>query len=289
MKTRLAPHWIFILLTFVMTGALYPVVLTRGTQGLGAAFAVLAIYAPAICGIATLLICRIPIQSIGWRPGGLRALIAGIAISALYLTLGYIVIWGSGIAPYAPEAFFAGMRSDFGLSDTVGGARLFPWLLLYLTLQLAVSMVLSLGEEIGWRGVLVPLLAQRYRFVWVALLSGMAWGLWHFPLVIFDDHAPGTPVLYRLACFSVLIVAVSFGYAWIRLKSGSVWPAVIMHAAHNALLNDVLGPFTGTSGQAKWAVGETGWVLAVVAVGLAFVTLRAAPRLPAPPHRLGRS
>src|SRR5258705_4048652 len=42
----------------------------------------------------------------------------------------------------------------------------------------------ALGEELGWRGYLLPQL-MRARWPFPLLLSGLVWGVWHFPLFIF--------------------------------------------------------------------------------------------------------
>jgi Type II CAAX prenyl endopeptidase Rce1-like len=44
------------------------------------------------------------------------------------------------------------------------------------------------GEEIGWRGLLVPALVDAYGERKAALLSGIVRALWHLPLVIFGTY-----------------------------------------------------------------------------------------------------
>jgi membrane protease YdiL (CAAX protease family) len=92
----------------------------------------------------------------------------------------------------------------------------------------------TLGEELGWRGLLVPELARRFSFTATALISGVAWAAWHVPVMVLADyHNPGAPLWFGLVCFAVLVIGISFAFAWLRLKSGSVWPTVLLHASHN--------------------------------------------------------
>ncbi len=91
----------------------------------------------------------------------------------------------------------------------------------------------ALGEEIGWRGFLVPELAKRMSFARVSLLSGIIWTSWHSPILLFADYNAGTNRWYALGCFAVTVTAASFLYAWLTLKSGSLWPAALLHASHN--------------------------------------------------------
>jgi len=85
------------------------------------------------------------------------------------------------------------------------------------------------------------------------------WALWHFPLIIFADYkAAGTPVAFQLGCFAAMIITSSFLYAWLRLRSASVWPAAVLHAAHNLLVQSVLDQATVDRGGVFWLTTEFG-------------------------------
>lgn len=282
LRRQVAPHWTFVLLTFALTGALYPMLITKGTEGYGAIFAVFAIYAPAICGMLTLWIYRIPFRFAGLRPGPWRYWVIGLLLSAAYLLVSYGLLWALGFGGYDQAGFLAEMREGFGLDAAKTGLSLLPWFGLYLILNILMSCILSFGEELGWRGVLVPLLAERYRFVTVALLSGIIWGLWHYPMMLWGVHDTGAPVAYQVVMFTITITAVSFAYAWIRLKSGSMWPALMLHASHNALVNDVFIPLTTPNEQTMWFAGEFGAIMPVVCIGVALLILWALRRAPLP-------
>lgn len=51
----------------------------------------------------------------------------------------------------------------------------------FYTVTPLFSIFLGLGEEIGWRGFLVPQLAKLTTFTWVALISGIIWASGIFP------------------------------------------------------------------------------------------------------------
>jgi len=70
-----------------------------------------------------------------------------------------------------------------------------------------------LGEEIGWRGFLVPELYKNNSFLKTAMISGAIWALWHYPIIIFSDYNGGTSVGYSLFCFTLMIIAISFPLA----------------------------------------------------------------------------
>jgi CAAX protease family protein len=106
-------------------------------------------------------------------------------------------------------------------------------LALAFTFGIAINMIFTFGEEFGWRGYLLPRLAPLGGG-WAALLTGVIWGLWHAPIIITASYNfPGHPWLGALAMVA-LTTSLSFIYAWLRFRSGSVWPSTLAHAAANA-------------------------------------------------------
>jgi membrane protease YdiL (CAAX protease family) len=126
----------------------------------------------------------------------------------------------------------------------------------------------TFGEEFGWRGYLLPkLMPLGWRKA--MLLIGAIWGVWHWPVIFmgyeYGSSYPGYPWLGPLLfiwitfCFGVFL-------AWITLRAGSLWPAVIGHAAINGIAalavlvvtgnpNPLLGPLpVGIIGSLGYAV-----------------------------------
>lgn len=134
----------------------------------------------------------------------------------------------------------------------------------------------ALGEEIGWRGFLVPELAKQMSYTKLSLLSGVIWAAWHSPLLLFADYNAGTNRWYAMGCFTVMIVSNSFAFAWLRLKSGSLWTAAVLHASHNLFIQTVFDNIMRNTGKTLWYTTEFGAALAAVniAVALYFWTRR---------------
>ncbi len=104
---------------------------------------------------------------------------------------------------------------------------------LAFSLGLAFNMIFTFGEEFGWRGYLLPRLAPLGGG-WAALVTGVVWGLWHAPLIVLSGYNfPGHPWLGILGMV-VFTTALSYVFAWLRFRSGSVWPSTLAHAAVNA-------------------------------------------------------
>jgi membrane protease YdiL (CAAX protease family) len=124
----------------------------------------------------------------------------------------------------------------------------------------------SLVERMGWRGFLVPEMSKTMSFTSTALISGIVWSLWHYPILIWGDYNAGTATWYALTCFTVMVVAISFIFAWMRLKSGSLWTGAMLHASHNLYIQAIFTPLTRDTGKTAWYIDEFGAVLSIVAV-----------------------
>ncbi|MEV5556453.1 CPBP family intramembrane glutamic endopeptidase [Nonomuraea wenchangensis] len=146
-----------------------------------------------------------------------------------------------------------------------------------------LNAIAALGEEWGWRGWLLPRLVKAGGVLPGLLLSGAIWGLWHAPLTLLGYNYPrlGSWAALFFVGFCVL-AGVLFG--WLRLRTGSVWPAVVAHGSLNAVAASVLllgDPAAPPNEVLVGITGLVGWgLLAVVgAVLLRF----APPRPPVPP------
>jgi len=117
------------------------------------------------------------------------------------------------------------------------------------TYGLIPSVSSALGEEIGWRGLLVPELSKTTSFRLTSLTSGIVWSLWDYRVLIFVDYNAATPTWYGLTCFTVMVVSGSFIFAWMRLKSGSLWTGAILHASHNLYIQAIFSPLTRNAGK----------------------------------------
>lgn len=120
----------------------------------------------------------------------------------------------------------------------------------------------------------MPELAKVTSFTTTALLSGLIWASWHVPILLFADYNSGTPAWYGLACFTVMVVGISFVFAWLRLRSGSLWTGVFLHASHNLFIQQVLTPLTTDTGRTRYVIDEFGAALAIAAVVVAIIVWR---------------
>lgn len=142
-----------------------------------------------------------------------------------------------------------------------------------VTMQLIALLitVAALGEEIGWRGFLLPAL-RPLGTAPALLLSGLVWGVWHAPLVLLGyNYGTISPLGVVMMSITTILVGVLFG--WLRMRSASVYPSAFAHGALNASGGTLLAAFVPTAaGIAPSVLGWVGWLLVVVVIGALVAT-----------------
>jgi membrane protease YdiL (CAAX protease family) len=191
----------------------------------------------------------------GWKSLGLHRPGLSVWWIAFWGTL-LITVAASAVVWATPLASF--VVPENGIVDP----------LISLLLQVALfTLTFALGEEIGIRGYLLSKLLSLGRRR-ALLSSGLVWATWHMPLILLTTVFPVGNKLISLPLFYGTVVAASFFYGYLRLYTGSVWPASIAHAAHNAAWG-VLGAFTATSYPVlvnNYLAGDYGILMLVGAV-----------------------
>ncbi len=104
----------------------------------------------------------------------------------------------------------------------------------------------------------------------LGLLSGLIWGLWRWPAIFLSDYNAGEDglVLYRLL-LTLSISATGMVYAYFTFKSGSLWPAVILHASPSLSLQRIFTPLTSRGDNMHVDIDEFGALLPIVSCLLA--------------------
>src|SRR5262249_58446417 len=104
----------------------------------------------------------------------------------------YSIAWLTGIAGINPVQTAAGFSKYLGLGPLSRPLGIALYFLVVATIGVIQNCATTLGEEIGWRGFLVPELAKRYSFTATSVLSGVIWALWHVPIIVFSGYNAGT-------------------------------------------------------------------------------------------------
>jgi len=246
---------LYLVLTFAFSSVFWFLIIRGGSLGArGGLYVLLLMWSPGTAAILTRLILQRDLRGMGWGWGETRWQMAGYMLPILYASVAYMVVWYTGLgSPGGPRS-----------GD--------PWRFVLLGSLLSVRS--ATGEEIGWRGLLVPELSKVTGFTTTSVVSGLVWATWHLPLIFLADYHGGTPTWYSALCFAVMVVGISFPMAWLRLRSGSLWTGAFFHATHNLYIQGYFDRATLDTGPTEWITGEFGAALAIMGIVLALIFWR---------------
>ncbi len=242
MLERKSLTW-FLVITFLISWPLFlaPLAFTDmdattkqlATQGLWA----VAMWGPGIAAIiTTLFIAKKPFSSLRLNTLGPKR----FYLWAWFLPLGLTIVGGLlalvfGMAKL--DLNFTMMRD--AMASAASGSEVpvevivLTQILFAITLAPFINVLFALGEELGWRGFLLPHLMPLGQ--WKAILiSGTIWGFWHAPAIMQGHNYPGYPILgsFMMIVFCVLLGTI---IAWLYLNTKSPWVAALAHGSVNAV------------------------------------------------------
>jgi len=262
----------YVLIAYGLASLVYGSMLASGGREPTRPLGILLNWAPGIAALITALITQRNLRGFGWGWGKSRYHLLAWAVPVGIFTLTYALIWLTGLGGFYDEAHVAQVAGEMGLVDSSPYLVIMLLFAVQLTAGLLVHALFSIGEEIGWRGWLVPLLAHRYSFTYTALISGIIWMIFHYPLFLFLGEAKDNiPLWYQLLNITIQGTAISLIVAWLRLKSGSLWPALWLHATTNSLQQSVFEPLTYDTGWTAYVSDWTGGALTITWVIVAYL------------------
>lgn len=251
----------FLGLTFALSAIFYAWIIAavQGGRQAPAMATFLLMWCPGIAALLTKLISERSLKSLGWRLGRFGWLGLAYLLPLAYALVPYAVAWMSGLA-------------GFTTANLPGNQPLPVYLAVTPTLIFLVGgLPAALGEEIGWRGLLLPELAKTNSLARAALISGLIWTAWHMPILLFGGYNAGAPAWYGAACFTLLATGISFPMAWLTMKSGSLWPAAVLHASHNIFIQAIFDVLTRPTAVSPYITTEFGAGLTITAVITALI------------------
>ncbi|MDD1719580.1 MAG: CPBP family intramembrane metalloprotease, partial [Methanoregulaceae archaeon] len=220
--------------------------------------------------IVTRLAFQRNLSGFGFRIGELRWWLLAIVIPVAVGLVTFGTAWVTGIAPL--------------LADKAAAMLALPALQAFLV-ALCFNIVSATGEELGWRGLLVPELGRFATFTQIAIISAFIWFCWHVPVMLAGGYQGSGGLAYSMAVFFLSMIGGSTLFAWIRLRSGSVWPAAILHGVHNYFTQTFYPAITAMTEAGGAMLGEFGWYMVLISIvlGLVFWHLRyMLPKMPKP-------
>jgi membrane protease YdiL (CAAX protease family) len=272
---------LFFALTMLFSGICDAFILHAGRMDAGNLLYVTGgMWSPALAVCLTKTIFRESIRDLPWQWGRTRYICFGYLIPLAYALPVYLVVWATGLGGFGSADFVRQTREQFGWTNFSPGLTITVFVLFTATLGLVGKLSRALGEEIGWRGFVVPELTKVVSFPAVATISGLMWAVYHYPILLFADYNAGGPSWFSLTCFTLMVVADSFILAWLTLRSGSLWPAAILHGSHNLFIQSILTPLTRDTGPTRYIIGEFGLGLVITITIGAVVIWRQRKALP---------
>jgi membrane protease YdiL (CAAX protease family) len=202
------------------------------TQGLWA----LAMWGPGIAAlITTLIITKIPFKTLRLNTLGPKRyyLWAWLLPPVLVTLSGLLTII---IRTGQIDTEFTFMQKQMDLTGThlpvSTGTLVLIQIVQALLLGPLINVVFAMGEELGWRGFLLPRLLPLGQ--WKALIfSGIIWGVWHAPAIAQGHNYPDHPIL-GIMLMTVFCVLLGIIIGWMYLNTRSPWVAALAHGSINA-------------------------------------------------------
>jgi membrane protease YdiL (CAAX protease family) len=257
----------FLALTFGLSTIFYVLIITGG-EGYAPWVAPL-MWCPALSAILTKLIFDRNLKGLGWKPGPAKWLGLAYLLPILYGAVIYGTVWLVGQGGFTMEAT-AEFTSQVGMANASPVQIVAVYALLMGTIIFVRSSLPgSFGEELGWRGFLFPELQRITSFTTASLIGGVVWVLFHLPLILFSDYNSTAPRAFQVVMFCISAIALTFVHNWFRARSGSVWPAVFLHASHNIFFLNVFDPLMARYPLTDFFVTEFGAGLMVISVLMA--------------------
>lgn len=217
------------------------------------------------------LILLIVLRFVGGKNTYVEAGMAG-GSAKTWLFLGLALVAFFGFQTWLNYAFKLGTLVDLKTAfPQMAVSNLSPMaLILSMALNAVVigpflGLIITFGEEYGWRGFLQSELVHLGRIRGIFLL-GVIWGIWHWPVIWMGYNYPGQPLAGSLLMVGYCIILAYF-LAYAVFKSKGVWTAAYLHALNNQTMSFfMMAIVTPTSLIASFGMGWPAMMLGALAV-----------------------
>lgn len=235
---------IFVTLTIAIAWMIFILIPICGiTYGSGLSVIILAIamFVPALSSILTRLITKEGFKNMYLRPhfkGHIKQyLLIYFGPTALLLLSAafYFLIFPGQFD--LELTILKGLLASSGKPGLSASAILLAQVLQIIVIGPVINIIPTLGEELGWRGYLLPKLRRFFSNRTAIVITGAIWGIWHIPVIVMGHNYGTSYVGYPwLGILSMIVFCVVLGtiegYTSIKLESAI--PAAMIHSAVNA-------------------------------------------------------
>jgi len=259
----------YLIITFAASALIEAVWIYFGELAAQAGISVLLMFVPLIAAIIVNRKFDKKRYALGFNRCNFVYIILPVLIPLTYLILSYGLFWF-----FVKSSYVGNMSKLAGYAQNYSGKDIPDNIAVIISLIIAFlsCVITALGEETGWRGLMYPVMQRIWDWKKALLLSGFVWTVWHLPLVISGVYLQGTVMVYRIPAIIIEVLAVNVIITWVRMKSNSVWPAILFHAVHNYLDQVILQTLTKNP-NSSYFTGETGMITIFFTVLIAVIIL----------------
>jgi membrane protease YdiL (CAAX protease family) len=234
-SNRTASRWFvyfYLLLTFLyLIGSIAGLIQPKQTATISSLLLI-----PSLIGLILLVVLR-------WKGGKEAFAGAGLAGGKwhVWLVYGVGLVAFYGLQTFLNYVFKLGQVVDLKaafpqMAANLPASALMPVMALNMVIMGPfLGLIITFGEEYGWRGYLQTELIRLGRIRGVFVL-GVIWGIWHWPLIWMGYNYPGRPLLGSIAMVFVCVILAYF-LAYAVFKSNGVWTAAYLHALSNQTMS----------------------------------------------------
>lgn len=202
--------------------------------------------------------CGLQLGNLGWVTVAWLAPVAFLAATIAFALLHPDVAVSTDYAAFMLEQGLTEEEAEE--AATALEAVPIPPVVLFVGLGLAAGVtsnaIAALGEELGWRGLLLTELAPL-GFWKLSTITGVIWGVWHAPIILQGHNFPDEPVAGVLV-MTAATVAMSPVYTYLTVRARSVLAATVFHGSFNGLAGLSLIYLTGAGALLISPVGLAG-------------------------------
>ena len=192
------------------------------------------------------VLAKIPLRGMGFKPklkGNLKyialAWFGPVILTVLGAALYFLIfpsrldLTGMYIREVGGEAVIQQL-ADQGLTVPVYMAITVVTSLTYVPW---INMFFALGEEVGWRGAMDPMLKDHFGKVKGSIIGGVIWGAWHWPVMIIAGYEYGKgywgePIL-GMVMFCLFTIVAGTLLDFLYEKTKCIWVPALGHGAIN--------------------------------------------------------
>lgn len=217
-------------------------------------FFIALIYMPAPA-YATIIVQKLiydqPLKNYGLRlkKSSIRWILGAMGFALLFALVSVLIVWilgnifgipGFGILSFDKHEIISYLEQT-RTAEVPTTDELFPMhpILFFIVgvfgniiLGAIINFPFALGEELGWRGLLVNELSPLGFFRSTSLI-GLIWGIWHIPMILMGHNFPSYPLIGSLMMI-IFCVSLSFPLSYFRLRANSVFAPTVVHGILNA-------------------------------------------------------